>query len=199
MPVNQDGVEVNPDGTQVTDEQRETSDWSQVIELHQKSNVKPYDISILATNTVPINIPYLEVYRTDELYYKDYESPFSSTSEQVTDGINSGDDTETTDGTGTDTSSQTSSGGSKVNDKGKQSSSSGKVKTQNIKSEILRIVKIYYKSSANYNAITNRYMLCKNDKKFIAGVTALHQKHLKKKDTAPSVVRAILNAKKKYG
>ena len=78
MVVNKDGEEVNEDGTPITPEQQETHDFTEVIELHNKSKVKPYSIDELATNTVPHNIPYLEVYRTDELYYKEYESPFAS-------------------------------------------------------------------------------------------------------------------------
>ena len=208
MPVNQDGEEVNQDGTPITDEQKETSDWTQVIELNQKSTVKPYDINILATNTIPTNIPYLEVFRTDELYFKDYESLFSSTSEPVTGGadgsINTGSSDETSGG---DASSQTSSsnGGSsssssnsKHKNKGKTSSSSGKVRTNKLKSEITNLVKKYYKKSANVTTITNRYMNCRTDKVFIASVTMLHYKHLKSTQNLHSLNEAIYNAKHKY-
>ena len=114
MPVNQDGVEVNEDGTPITDEQKETSDWTQVIELNNKTSVKPYSVNAMVTNTVPHNIPFLEVYRTDELYYKEYESPFSSASDSMS-GSELGEDTSVgngTDGTGTDSGSSSSSGGS---------------------------------------------------------------------------------------
>lgn len=78
MPINQDGEEVNPDGTPITEEQQETHDFTEVIELHNKTKVKPYSIEELATSSVPHNIPYLEVYRTDELFYEEYKSPFLS-------------------------------------------------------------------------------------------------------------------------
>lgn len=57
---------------------QETSDWTLVEKLNNLSKVKPYDIEVLATSKVPHNIPYLEVYRTDELYYEPYVSPYLS-------------------------------------------------------------------------------------------------------------------------
>ncbi len=56
---------------------QETSDWTDVDKL-EKNHATPYSIEKLATNKVPHNIPYLEVYRTDELYYQPYTSPFLS-------------------------------------------------------------------------------------------------------------------------
>ena len=53
-------------------------DWAQVRKLKNGAKVKPYDIEVLATSKVPQNIPYLEVYRTDELYYVPYKSPYLS-------------------------------------------------------------------------------------------------------------------------
>ena len=61
MPINQEGVEVNEDGTPITDEQKETSDWTQVIELNNKTSVKPYSVDVMVTNKVPHNIPFLDV------------------------------------------------------------------------------------------------------------------------------------------
>ena len=78
MVVNQDGEEVNSDGTPITPEQEETHDFTEVIELHNRAKVKPYSIEELATSSVPQNIPYLEVFRTDELFYEEYSSPFLS-------------------------------------------------------------------------------------------------------------------------
>lgn len=78
MPTNDEGKLVNEDGTPITQEQQETYDWDEVIKLHSSSNLKPYSMEELATTSVPHNIPYLEVYMTDELYYKEYKSPYLS-------------------------------------------------------------------------------------------------------------------------
>ena len=107
MVVNQDGEEVNSDGTPITDEQKETHDWTEVIELHNKSKLKPYSIDELATKSVPHTIPYLEVFRTDELFYEEYTSPFSS--DISTDGGSS-------DGSGSDDSSSSGGDGTSVRD-----------------------------------------------------------------------------------
>ena len=53
-------------------------DWSKVLELYKDTLVKPYTIEELATSKVPHNIPYLEVYRTDEILYRPYVSPYLS-------------------------------------------------------------------------------------------------------------------------
>ena len=76
MPVNKDGEEVNEDGSQITDEQKETHDWTDVITLRDNTKVKPYSIEELATSSVPHTIPYLEVYRTNEVMYRPYKSPY---------------------------------------------------------------------------------------------------------------------------
>ena len=83
---------------------QETSDWTNVNDLTKKSLVKPYSIDTLATSKVPHNIPYLEVYRTDELYYQSYVSPYLS----VGDGTSStdGGDGSTGDGSGANVSNE---------------------------------------------------------------------------------------------
>lgn len=86
MPINQDGVEVNSDGSEITPEQQETRNWTQVVELETNNIVKPLDMDVLAPKSVPHNIPYLEVYRTDELYAKDYVSPFMTPPSNTTEG-----------------------------------------------------------------------------------------------------------------
>lgn len=51
-------------------------------------DVKMYSVDELAPNTIPVTIPYLEIYRTNELEYIPYKSPYNigiqSTSEETT-------------------------------------------------------------------------------------------------------------------
>lgn len=179
MPVNQDGVEVNADGTPVTDEQKETSDWTQVIELNNKTSVKPYSVNAMVTNTVPHNIPFLEVYRTDELYYKEYESPFSSASDSMS-GSELGEDTSmstTADGTG-----------------GTSSSSSGGSSGTALWTEIVTIVNNHIEvSSGKKNQYVSRLVKANANWTAIAKIVNGH--HIKGNANQNTVISAILKAK----
>lgn len=173
MPVNQDGEDVNPDGSPITPEQQETHDWTEVIELHNKSKVKPYSINELATNSVPTNIPYLEVYRTDELFYEEYKSPFLT--EISTDG-GSGD---------------SSSGGS---DSGDGSSGSG----ASLWTELANIVNNHITvSSGKKDQYIQRLRDADNNWTAIAKIVNGHK--IFGNATQDTVIRAILNAKKNNG
>lgn len=179
MPVNQDGVEVNADGTPVTDEQKETSDWTQVIELNNKTSVKPYSVNAMVTNTVPHNIPFLEVYRTDELYYKEYESPFSSASDSMS-GSELGEDTSmgtATDGTG-----------------GTSSSSSGGDGGTALWTEIVTIVNNHIEvSSGKKNQYVSRLVKANANWTAIAKIVNGHR--IKGNANQNTVISAILKAK----
>lgn len=177
MPVNQDGVEVNQDGSEITPEQQETSDWTQVVDLHNKSLAKPYSVDTMVTSSVPHNVPFLEVYRTDELYYKEYESPFSS----VTDGATGSDlsemggDTGTGDGTGDDSSS---SGGDSV------------------WTDVATIVNNHIDvSSGKKNQYINRLVKANVNWTAIAKIVNGHK--IKGNANQNTVINAILKAKKK--
>lgn len=178
MPVNQDGVEVNEDGTPITDEQKETSDWTQVIELNNKTSVKPYSVNAMVTNTVPHNIPFLEVYRTDELYYKEYESPFSSASDSMS-GSELGEDTSV--GTGTD-------GGSG------ESSSSGGSNGSALWTEIVNIVNNHIEvGSGKKNQYVSRLVKANANWTAIAKIVNGHR--IKGNANQNTVISAILKAK----
>ena len=182
MPINQDGVEVNEDGTPITDEQKETSDWTQVIELNNKTSVKPYSVDVMVTNKVPHNIPFLEVYRTDQLYYKEYESPFSSASDSMM-GSELGEDTSmgaSSDGTGAD------SGGS--------SSSSSNGGTA-LWTDIVTIVNNHIEvSSGKKNQYVSRLVKADNNWTAIAKIVNGHR--IKGNANQNTVISAILKAKK---
>lgn len=179
MPVNQDGVEVNADGTPVTDEQKETSDWTQVIELNNKTSVKPYSVNAMVTNTVPHNIPFLEVYRTDELYYKEYESPFSSVSDSMS-GSELGEDT---------------SMGTTTNDTGgTSSSSSGGSSGTALWTEIVTIVNNHIEvSSGKKNQYVSRLVKANANWTAIAKIVNGHR--IKGNANQNTVISAILKAK----
>lgn len=171
MVVNQDGEEVNSDGTLITPEQQETHDFTEVIELHNKTKVKPYSIEELATSSVPHNIPYLEVYRTDELYYEEYESPFAS-------DISVGDG-----------SSDSSSGDSSTD--GSDSSGSG----SSLWTELANIVNNHITvSSGKKDQYIQRLRDADNNWTAIAKIVNGHK--IFGNATQDTVIRAILNAKK---
>ena len=180
MPVNQDGVEVNEDGTPITDEQKETSDWTQVIELNNKTSVKPYSVDVMVTNTVPHNIPFLEVYRTDQLYYKDYESPFSSSSEMGGSEL------------GEDTSMGASADGTSTNGGSSSSSSNGGTA---LWTDIVTIVNNHIEvSSGKKNQYVSRLVKADNNWTAIAKIVNGHR--IKGNANQNTVISAILKAKK---
>lgn len=171
MPINSDGEEVNIDGSPVTEEQNETSDWTQVIALNQNSNVKPLSIDVLAPNTVPQNIPYLEVYRTDELYAKDYVSPFMTPPSSST----SGDSSNNVDGNNSEESSSDN---------------------DSLKNEITTIVDNHIiVSSGKKEQYINRLVKAKANWTNIAKIVNGHK--IKGNATQDTVIRAILKAKQK--
>jgi hypothetical protein len=64
--------------------------------------VKIFKIEELVPSSTPLTVPYLEVYRTNELEYIPYMSPYNV-------GVSSSSDDSSSSDTGTDTSSDTSS------------------------------------------------------------------------------------------
>lgn len=171
MPVNANGEEVNQDGSEITPEQQETSDWTQVVALNQKTKVKPLDISVLAPNVIPHNIPYLEVFRTDELYAKDYVSPFMTPPSSTT-----GDNSESGGESGSDSSSSSDSG--------------------SLKSEITSIVENHITvSNSKKEQYVNRLVNANTNWTNIAKIVNGHK--IKGNATQDTVIRAILKAKQK--
>lgn len=205
MPVNEEGVEVNEDGTPVTPEQRETYDWDTVLKLHSKSNdVKPYSIDELATNKVPHNIPYLEILRTDELYYEEYKSPFlseidvgSGSSSESGDAESEDNGTEGTEESGGDASSSASKfstrAGAQISNSPKHST---KTKNAKLNNALKSIVKSNFKSKTD--TITKFYMQCKTNKISIGVVTTTYAVYLKNQKNAKNVTNAVYNAKHRY-
>lgn len=187
MPVNEEGEDVNEDGTPITPEQTETSDWTQVVKLSENSKVTPYTIDELCTNQVPHNIPYFEVFRTDELYYEEYSSPYLSGSASSVD--TSDDDTDSPD------AKSSSSSSSSLEEVGVTHNT--KMKNTKLKSEIESIVKSHFKKGANHKTLVDRYMSCKTNKKAIWAVTNRSKKWLK--GNAHSHLNdSIYNCKRKY-
>ena len=196
MPVNNEGEEVNQDGSEITPEQQETSDWTQVIELNQKNIVKPLDIDVLAPNVVPHNIPYLEVYRTDEVYAKEYTSPYlnntGNTSTDSTIGTENNQNEDADSSSGNSHNPNTSSNGKN----GAEHSS--KTKNEKLAKELETVLKNHYKSTTNFKVLVNRYMLCKTNKLSISVVNGRSANNLKKGTDVKSMTNAILRIKKKY-
>ena len=191
MPINDEGVEVNEDGTPITKEQMETSNWTQVIELHDKTKLKPYSMEEMATTTVPHNIPYLELYRTDELYYEEYKSQFLSDSGNTTlDSYTTSSDSDSSDDSSSDSSTGTSSPTNPTH--------SSKNKNPQLTNELKNIVKNHFKKEANYNTLVRRYRECKTNEKIIALVTYRSKKWLKDGTNTASLVSAILRTKRNY-
>lgn len=179
---------------QEDNEQEETSDWTDVIELHNKSKLKPYSIEELATSSITHTIPYLEVYRTDELWYEEYESPFLGGSGDST-GTSSD---ESGDGTGS-SSGDSGSGGSNGGNNGNNTPTySSKSKNGRLKSELKSLVNNYYKKGANHNTLITRYMDCKNNMVIIAGVTAWSNKWLKSGVNVKQLNTSVYKLKLKY-
>lgn len=199
MPVNSDGETVDENGESIDPKDLETANWVDVATLNLKNEVKPYSVELLAPTSIPTNIPYFEAYRTDELYYKEYKSSFlSDTGNTSTDSTDTDSSSTTTGGTDDTGSSSTGSSSSKYSAKAGATYSS-KTKNSKLKTEISNVVKRYYKSSANYNTIINRYIKCKTNLISIAVVTSYSNKWLYNKSNASSLNKAIYNAKHKYG
>lgn len=148
----------------------ETSDWTEVNTLKNNTKVKPYDIELLATSKVPHNIPYLEVYRTDELYYEPYTSPYLSMG-AISGGAG---------GTGGGGGSDSGGGGG---------SSDGVLWTK-----LSEIMATYYpKATADYWIRQLR-----NAPNTWVGVASVVNKLGGDKGLQNNVIRAVLNAKKNY-
>ena len=162
----------NEQNQEVTDpKDEETSDWTEVLELERKARMqKPYDIEVLATSKVPHNIPYLEVYRTDELYYEPYVSPYLSVSSTAGGGSGSGENGENGDGSG---SSEGSALWSALSD----------------------IVWNYYPRSTAKDYWIGRLRTANNNWSDVAVVV---NKMGGDKDKQNEVIRKVLDAKKKY-
>lgn len=191
MPTNSEGVEVNEDGSEITPEQLETSDWTRVVELENRNKVKPLDMEVLAPTSVPHNIPYLEVFRTDEVYYKDYESPFMSVGE-----TSSTESTTSSEEDGEQSSeenvTQTSSGDAH------NEGHSSKTKNAKLSNELRNVIKKYFKNTANVNTLVNRYMSARTSKTSIGSVTNRSSVHLKSNVSPSEVNGAIYKVKHKY-
>lgn len=192
MPTNEEGVEVNDDGSEITPEQLETSDWTNVLKLMDKDNVKPLDMETLAPTSIPHNIPYLEVYRTDEVYFKDYESSFLSNSGNTTLEPIEGESVTDANATMENSARITASN---VGDSVKSS----KTKNSKMAKEILSVVENNYKKSAYFDTLVERYMTARANKLSINAVTERSYKHLKDSSSVSSLDDAILRIKKKYG
>ena len=190
-----DGEDINNEGTQANEEQEETHDWTDVIELHNKSKLKPYSIEELATSSVPHTIPYLEVYRTDELYYEEYESPFLSVSSS---SDTSSDSESGTDEEGSSSSGDGSSSGGTTGGNGNTPRYSSQTKNSRLRNELQSVVNKYYKKQANHTTLVNRYMNCKNNKIVIAGITAWSNKWLKSRNNVKQLNTSVYNIKRKY-
>lgn len=203
MPVNKDGVEVNDDGSEITPEQLETSDWTNVLKLEDNVNAKALSIEVLAPSTVPHTIPYLEVYRTDEAFFKEYVSPLLS---------NTGNTTfeEPTEALGTDAlSEEEQSGqitarnvGSNVSGGGNSSNRethSSKTKTQKLATELESVLRNYYKSSTNFKVLVQRYINAKSNRLSISVVNGRSANNLKKGTDVKAMTNSILRIKHKYG
>lgn len=148
---------------------QETSDWTDIKKLANKSNVKPYSIETLATSKVPHNIPYLEVYRTDELYYQPYTSPFLSS------GV---DGTTSAGGGGSDSSGSGGGSGSSV-----------------LWTELSKIVADYYPRSTNKDYWIGELRKANNNWASVANVV---NKMGGDKDKQNTVIRKVLETKKKF-
>ena len=184
MPINDEGVEVNEDGSPVTPEQMETANWAPVQELHNKTKLKPYSMEEMATTSVPHNIPYLEIYRSDELYYQEYKSSFLSNEGNTTLETPSDEELskEKTDEEKTPTDPKYTT----------------KDKNSKLNNELKGMIVSKFKNTANYDTLVSRYMDCNNDKKCIDAVTERSKKHLKDGVHVSDVGDPILKIKEKY-
>lgn len=173
MPVNSDGETVDRNGEAIDPKDLETANWLDVEALKLNDNVKPLKIETLAPTCVPINIPYFEAYRTDELYYKEYESPFLSSTSDST-------------GTGGDSSGDGDSSGGDSSDDG----SGGSLWTA-----LATIVDNHIEVSAGKK---NQYIqrLRGADTNWTAIAKIVNDHKIKGNATQNTVIRAILNAKK---
>ena len=74
----------------------------------EKGEVEIYSIEALAPSSIPINVPYLEIYRTNELEYIPYISPYNTGVQSSSDSEDSSStDTTNTDETNTDGTTNT--------------------------------------------------------------------------------------------
>lgn len=152
---------------------KETSDWTDIDKL-EKSKATPYSVEKLATSKVPHNIPYLEVYRTDELYYQPYTSPFLSSGVDGTTSAGGDDGTVGADGSG---GSGTGTGG-------------GVLWT-----ELSKIVWDYYPRSTAKNYWIGELRKANNN---WASVAKVINKMGGDKDKQNNVIRKVLDAKAKF-
>lgn len=82
-----------------------------------KDDVKIFKVEELVPSNAPITVPYMEVYRTNELEYIPYMSPYNV-------GASSSSDDSSSSDTGTDTSSDSSSSDTDTNSSDNNSDSS---------------------------------------------------------------------------
>ena len=110
----------------------------------------------------PILIPYMEVYRTDEMSYVDYESPMNKANSSSTSSSSNENTTTTTDGDA-ENSDGTSASSSSSSSKSKSSSSSKtttNTKGQKLYTALATEIPKYFKSGVNVNTLVNRYRNC---------------------------------------
>ena len=156
------------------------------------NTVKPYTIEELTAKGVPQTIPYLEVYRTDEVFYRPYTSPYLA-------GVSTTGTDNTTDSSSEDTEE---SSGSSTNDNSTSNGIAPKYSSKNkntkLKSEIKTIVKNNFKEKANQDTLVKNYMNSKTTKEAIGSVTNHSSVWLKDEVSPSSVNDAIYRIKHKY-
>lgn len=171
---------------QAQHESENTFDWTDVIKLHKDSLEKPYSIDKLATSEVTHVIPYLEVYRTDEVLFRPYISPYLTTSNNVEE-------------TDEESSSSSDEGSSDSSDIDLNPPQSILKKNEKLSNELKKIVKKYFRKEVNVTTMVARYMDCDANKESISTVTKHSSVWLKLETTPSTLNNEVLDAKKKYG
>ncbi|MBP5422956.1 MAG: hypothetical protein J6Y78_11000 [Paludibacteraceae bacterium] len=184
--------------TQTQKQSKNTFDWTDVLKLYEDSIEKPYSIDKLATSEVTHVIPYLEVYRTDEVLFRPYISPYLSTSNNTSDsGEDSDSSSEDSDSSSDGSSTEESSNNTNTNSNTTPAHSSLK-KNEKLSKELEKVVKKFFKKSVNVSTMVKRYMECDTNKWSILSITN-HSKVWLINGLEPLVVtEAVYVVKRKY-
>lgn len=143
-------------------------------------------------SNTPITIPYMEAYRTDELYYKDYESPLNSMSSGNSNDTLDGSDANDVTGSTNSSSSGDLSGVPKTTSSNKnKSSNTGSQTSSALGSKLTKAVQTYFKSNANHKTLVSRYKSAGKNLGKVSNVTKKSRKWLKQGYNDSTVSLAI--------
>lgn len=157
-------------------------------------------------SSTPVLVPYLEVYRTDELYYKDYVSELNNMSSDDSDSELATSTDTSNSATGSDKGSGSGGGGGgvlgspttsrKTISKNEQQR---RVKNKNHEEALRKAIKETYNNKANVNGLIRRYKSAGTNFKECNYIAMRYPHWLKKSSNFTTTALLMVGINKKFG